>query len=526
MIRLEQDQQSLLDAALDAMNAGQLRDLIRSLILQEDEPTAMRLLRTVSNQATRDSGNWKPPPPGKQRVLEIEAFAGAMGRTGQGNPMDVDRCLDDGIHAFLARDHATARRILGALLIPIGNGEVDLGQEQLIDEVLDVDVETCCNQYITAVYMTESPEQRAQAVHAAIEDLWGIHTLDRPVHTLETTLGEPLPELREFVVHWRALVEARIDKAAPSDRDRSEDRWLREAVERTDGTEGLAELARKRQRPEDLRAWCEALVNAGDWTAARNAYAEAADRVGSGSHALGEFLDGASLAAQELGADDLETALQQAWQRAPTLPRLCRWLGHSPTPERIRSRAAIALGRLPADAGRQRALLHSLRGEFEAAATLLADAPGLEWASDDHPGHLLIPLFLTHLGSGDGSIPFPHVDDMPDRWPTGNKPRLHTPAIKTLLALAAVDAPDEKTRSVMIRGMRRAAENRIAGVTANQRRRHYPHAANLAVQCARAHTAGTGGPWLTALINRYNRHPALKRELLSAAAVEWPVSGV
>jgi hypothetical protein len=37
----------------------------------------------------------------------------------------------------------------------------------------------------------------------------------------------------------------------------------------------------------------------------------------------------------------------------------------------------------------------------EAAAKLLAEAPGLGCSSADHPGHLLFPLFCTLLGGGE-----------------------------------------------------------------------------------------------------------------------------
>ena len=43
--------------------------------------------------------------------------------------------------------------------------------------------------------------------------------------------------------------------------------------------------------------------------------------------------------------------------------------------------------------------IHVLHGELEPAARLLAAAPGLGWSSGEHPGHLLLPLFMRLLGS-------------------------------------------------------------------------------------------------------------------------------
>ena len=49
-------------------------------------------------------------------------------RVGQAEPFDVDAYLRQGVAASLAGEHATARRIFEALLLPIANAEIDLGQ--------------------------------------------------------------------------------------------------------------------------------------------------------------------------------------------------------------------------------------------------------------------------------------------------------------------------------------------------------------------------------------------------------------
>jgi len=40
------------------------------------------------------------------------------------------------------------------------------------------------------------------------------------------------------------------------------------------------------------------------------------------------------------------------------------------------------------------------QGEFEAAAKLLASAPGLGWSDSEHPGHMLFHVFCQLLGGG------------------------------------------------------------------------------------------------------------------------------
>ena len=65
----------------------------------------------------------------------------------------------------------------------------------------------------------------------------------------------------------------------------------------------------------------------------------------------------------------------------------------------------------------------------------------------------------------------------------------------------------------MIKAMRKAAEKRIAGVTENKRRRHYRHAADLVLACARIEDSAETTRWLTAIRDGYRRYPALQREL-------------
>ena len=60
--------------------------------------------------------------------------------------------------------------------------------------------------------------------------------------------------------------------------------------------------------------------------------------------------------------------------------------------------------------------------------------------------------------------------------------------------------------------MRIAAEKRIAGVTANKRRRLYGHAAALALACAQVDGSTTGTNWLEEIRKEYRRYPALQRE--------------
>ena len=72
--------------------------------------------------------------------------------------------------------------------------------------------------------------------------------------------------------------------------------------------------------------------------------------------------------------------------------------------------------------------------------------------------------------------------------------------------------PDASTTEAALDAMD-AHGLRIAGVTENNRRRHYCHAASLALACAQVDSSTAGTKWLEGIRDEYRRHPALQREL-------------
>ncbi len=502
------------EAALDAMDAGELRALIRDIIPWLDEATRARLVNALVDRAARNPSGWVPAGPTHAVVADIVAFAEAATRVGRADPSDVDDYLRQGSNAFLGKNYPAAFRIFRALLLPIGNVDIDLGQHEMLDEVLGVDVAACASQYVVCMYMTATPEDRGKAVLSAIDEMHGIGHFWAPLRELERVAIEPLPDFDDFLMQWKALVESRVQKDRQNDWDSDEDRWLREVVQQTQGPAGLAEVARASKRADDLRAWCRALVDAGDWKGALAAYDEAAELVSDKEYARGDFLDGAALAAQELKRKDLPARLERAWREAPSMVRLRRWLGSSNTRKVLLGRVSEALAAVPKQAHRQRSLVHVLSGNFTEAAKLLASAKGLGWSSGDHPGHLLFPLFISLLGGielpDEPARDYDELSLLSDR----DEPRLDTPEVADLIRLAGIQAPTERARrAAVIKAMRAAAEKRIAGVTENKRRRHYGHAASLALACAQVDSSTMGTKWLEDIRDEYRRYPALQREL-------------
>ncbi len=525
------------DAALACLSVDQLRVLVREMLLELDEVAHGRIVGSLIARAVRAGSGWAPAPRSRDEVAETLAFATAAGRVSHADPGDVDEHLRRDSGAFLRRDYAAAHRILGALLGPIGDGQIDLGQHELADEVLGVDLCECAAQFVVSAYMVSEPAQRAGAVYAAIGEVGGVGTFWEPVREMERVAMEPLPQLGDFLPLWRALVEREAGRERRSDWDADGDRWLREVVWRMEGASGLAKLARSTRRAADLRTWCRTLVDAQDWKAALSAFDEASELVADGKGLRGELLDGAALAAQELGRDDLPARFERAWRACPSMLRLRCWLGSARGRTAIRRRGAEALEACPPSAHRQGAFLHLLQGDFEPAAELLAKAPGLGWSDDEHPGHLLFPLFEALLCGGKASasnlLRGRHGSPIEELLSTTcevDEPRLAAPEVDEILRHAGVDripdaaapmkaagaargAATAAAKGAVLAAMRRAAENRLAGVTEQKRRGHYRHAALLVASCQACDPSPEAAAWVRSIKTEYRRFPALRNEL-------------
>jgi hypothetical protein len=218
------------------------------------------------------------------------------------------------------------------------------------------------------------------------------------------------------------------------------------------------------------------------------------------------------------GSDDRAATLGRAWREAPTLTRLRRLFDGCSSRKELVERADSALKAVPSESMRQRALLHLLCGDLAAAAALLSDAPGLGWSGAEHPGHLLFPVFVGLLSADDFVVDLPPTYDEIDSETDDDRPSLRAPSVDALLRLAALDALRGTLRLSIVEAMRAAADKRVFGVTANKRRRHYGHAASLAVQCEKADGSPEGQVWLRNLMGEYHRYPALKREFVAAGA--------
>lgn len=95
-------------------------------------------------------------------------FADAARRIAYADPDEVSDYHRRGTRAFLAGDHASARAVFEALLLPVARGDISLGQHEMVEEVLNVDLQVTVAQYVTNVYTTSPLGCRANAVYSAM----------------------------------------------------------------------------------------------------------------------------------------------------------------------------------------------------------------------------------------------------------------------------------------------------------------------------------------------------------------------
>lgn len=517
-------------SALAAMSADELRALlVQALESLDDEPRG-QVEDALLRQAARGAAGWRPAAPPAGLVDDVRQFLTAARRIGSADPGQVDDYLREGVKASLADDSATAAALFAELLPAIGDGTIDLGQHELVDEVLSVDLTECAARYLLAAYAIAEPKERPDALLAAIDKIDAVARLWEPIAQMEGVSGISLPDLQAFLPAW--VEKLRSVKPAARDWEDAHDRRLREAVTRAEGIPGLARLARTSRRPEAARAWCEVVRETGDWKETLRAYEEAAQLVSSPAW-RGDFLDGAALAAERLGLQDRTERLEVAFRQAPSLVRMLRWLtSDEPGTEALRKRASSMLADEPPKSAPLRGVLHLIAADLPAAAAVLTKAPGLGWSDPEHPGHQLFGAFATLLGVA--LVPALQPLDAPDPFDLdrrdgaiggdSSEPRLSIPSFAEVLRRSSVaSALTPGDRAAMRDAMRAAAIARVDGVLGDKRRRQYEQAAALVACCAeldqrngsdRAHSPD----WVTALQRRTSRFPAFQNALSTELA--------
>lgn len=230
---------------------------------------------------------------------------------------------------------------------------------------------------------------------------------------------------------------------------------------------------------------------------------------------------------------EAETALRRAFVEEPTPARAWAWLSLSASnPESIPTSALKEI-----DASRPhplptstRSFLAALAGSADDAAEALKQASGLGWSSVEHPGHLLFPVVLTFAaGTAQDRTVTAELWDTTERLLEDGQrgigtvlPALPFVPLKSYVArLSQAAALDPEHRRQLLAALIAAATHRLEMAASMQRRRAYPHCAQLVVAAAEGVTAldghDQGAALLSAVQGSYRSRPTFVDQLVEAA---------
>lgn len=578
-----------LEQRLDALSAGQLREILvdHATRLPAGERAGFLALfdqpsRTAGGVAS-DSGD-----AGDAALLAaVESFvadiASGVYVDGWGYDPDygdhrafgdeiwsfeLDRLLDRAGSVLLAGDAATARQAYRQLLAAM-QAEYDEGGfpgAGTPEELITTDVSEAKHRYLRAVWDSEPAATRAAALLAAAEDtayLGGTPSLA----AIEATRREPLSDLDAALPDLLARLAAVPAGFGFGTQAR---RLLAEATERRGGVDGLAELARtpSDQQADAYRDWIDALVRAGRLDDARQAAAEALDRLELEGRVIASIAERAVLLAADEGDDDaVLQARRTAWRADPTLKRLLSLVDVATASGEPDDVLATEASRTDSEPIARRpdlaAGLLLLAGRTDDAVGLVDATDGLGWDVGRHPAPVVVPFLLvgaskaSHDEKWDDSLLLELLDRGANNtaWrydrlrPDDGLDTLHatlgdhgprtvarnraTPHDDLLLSTLLTDhlerhpPPTPERRRWLTTG-RRLVDARIDEVVSGQHRAAYASVAHLAAACAEAIRLTTGphdaGGYLDDLHTRYPRHSLFRRELRTVAA-QSPLQG-
>src|SRR6266700_231413 len=112
------DAASDVSAALDAMNAEELRAFILETLAVLDGGRRGQMEETLFKRAARGAARWRPRPAPSGLIQDLERFVATACRLGSADPNQVAEYLREGVKASLAADHQAAKAIFRTLLMP------------------------------------------------------------------------------------------------------------------------------------------------------------------------------------------------------------------------------------------------------------------------------------------------------------------------------------------------------------------------------------------------------------------------
>ena len=91
------------------------------------------------------------------------------------------------------------------MILPVAQGDVSLGQHEMVEGVLNVDLHVTVAQYVASVYTTTPLASRANAVYRPSPMCGGVVSLANPIENIEGVSAGALPDLSTGLeAAWRA----------------------------------------------------------------------------------------------------------------------------------------------------------------------------------------------------------------------------------------------------------------------------------------------------------------------------------
>ncbi len=413
-----------------------------------------------------------------------------------------------------------------------------------------VDADEAVARYLRAVYETEPPERRPQALCDQMQQVPGWLFRPRPMlDDLVQISPRPLPDREQFLTEWIAFLRT---QSAPSGSD--VDAWLREAVRLAQGTRGLEALARAegQTRPRAYLDWFTALEEEGKHREVLAAAQEALQALPARLPIRAAIADHLCAAAARLNeAEALRLGRWEAFVAEPTLSRILDlWVGAVDVAERtaLMERAvehirdylarppALQHERVRGDDGVERpawigpsVLAHAclLAGDWDAAHHLAAQGEVLGWSRGESHQGLVVAAFLVLLSGETLEALPPNLAQVWEwgvqhsvhgwRWRYGEEDPVHERLMRAYAErfVAAALSTDRQAR--FLSWCLDVAQQRVNAIVSNQHRGSYDKAAVLTVACAEVLRLRGDRAAADALVNdvrsRFPRHRAFQAEM-------------
>lgn len=450
----------------------------------------------------------------------------------------ITRLFDQAQAAFDYSNLTLARDAYQALF-ELCSQEDDYGGGIRLERIADFDQEEALARYLFAVYTLAPAAQRPEQLFEAMIQVHEWSGKPLMFEHLNQISLLPLPDLEAFWPKWIAFLTDKTGSDA--------DIWLREAVRLTQGTAGLATLARELgvSHPRAYLDWLAALIQEQRFTEALAAAQEALQSLPAYLPIRAAVADHLCAAANQIkDTPALHAGRWEAFLAAPNLSRLLDVRDTAPVTERLQEmrRAMEYLQEymkhsrdlsqpiyykddleLPTRVG-QRVLVHAMlmSGDWASARQIATQEQVLGWSSSESIQGLVLAFFLVWLSEKTISLPSSLALLWQQRLSVSEfYGDTDSPLVKRLqaayqelfsqISLAAVQQDNVLTWCLEI------ANRRVDAIVGGQHRGSYDKAALLITACAEVlHMRGEkdrASELLTNVRERYPRHRAFQTEL-------------